>query len=261
MARPEPVSSVAAGAAGAPAAPTLELRGVTAGYRTTTVLREVDLTVPAGGIVALIGPNGAGKTTLLRTASGLLRPTAGQVALDGAEVTSLPPSRRARRGLCHIPEGRGIFPNLTVRENLLLQVPRRAAKAGLDDALTVFPALRDKLGRPAGTLSGGQQQMVALSRSLLAEPRVVLLDEVSIGLSPQVVDEIFTALARLAATGVSLLLVEQYVDRALDLAHHVYLLSRGSIAFSGVPGELDRVELMRRYVGVELDAAVPDKEE
>lgn len=261
MGRPEAMSPVAANGSQAPPAPALELRGVTAGYRRTTVLREVDLAVPAGRIVALIGPNGAGKTTLLRTASGLLRPTAGQVAVDGADVTSLAPSRRVGRGLCHIPEGRGIFPNLTVRENLVLQVPPRTAAAALDHALTVFPALRDKLRRPAGTLSGGQQQMLALSRSLLAEPRVVLLDEVSIGLSPLVVDEIFTALAGLAATGVSLLLVEQYVERALDLAHHVYLLSRGSIAFSGVPGELDRVELMRRYVGVEFDTAVPDKEE
>ncbi len=148
-----------------------------------------------------------------------------------------------------MPEGRGIFPNLSVRENLLLQVPPWAQGLGIEPALEAFPILKQRLSQTAGSMSGGQQQMLALSRCFLADPKVVLLDEVSMGLAPRVIDEIFSALVRLSDTGVALLLVEQYVSRALSVADHVQLLTRGSVTFSGPPSELDEAELMRRYVG------------
>jgi branched-chain amino acid transport system ATP-binding protein len=227
----------------------LELRDITAGYGRTTVLRGVDISVPAGAIVALLGPNGAGKTTLLRVATGLLNPEQGQVTIRGEEVTGKRPFQRARAGLCLIPEGRGIFPNLSVRENLRLQVPSWGNGDGYEPALEAFPILRDRLGQRAGSLSGGQQQMLALSRCFVAKPKIVLLDEVSMGLAPRIIDEIFEALEKLSRKGVSLLLVEQYVNRALSAADRIYLLGRGSVTFSGTPAEIDEDELMRRYVG------------
>ena len=227
----------------------LTLQRVSAGYGRTAVLRDVDLTVPAGKIVALLGPNGAGKTTLLRAASGLLSISAGQVRLGGSDVTREPPYRRAIGGLCLVPEGRGIFPNLSVRENLLLQVPPTRQHVGYEPALEAFPILSERLTQRAGSLSGGQQQMLALSRCFLSDPSVVLLDEVSMGLAPRIIDEIFDALVKLSHNGVALLLVEQYVNRALGIADHVYLLGRGRITFSGPPAELDEAELIRRYVG------------
>ena len=236
----------------APAGPALlELRGITAGYGRTTVLREVDLTVAAGSVVALLGPNGAGKTTLLRVASGLLPPSHGEVRLLGEDVTRQPAHERARGGLCLVPEGRGIFPNLSVRENLALQVPPWKRNAGYDAALEAFPILTDRLGQTAGSMSGGQQQMLALSRCFLSDPKVVLLDEVSMGLAPRVIDEIFDALGSIVKSGVAILLVEQYVTRALHLADHVYLLRRGQVEFSGSPSKLDEDELLRLYIGGE----------
>jgi len=227
----------------------LDLRGITAGYGRTTVLRNVDISVPAGSIVALLGPNGAGKTTLLRVATGLLSPNEGQVLIRGEEVTGKRPYQRARAGLCLIPEGRGIFPTLSVRENLRLQVPPWANGDGYGPALEAFPILRERLGQKAGSLSGGQQQMLALSRCFLADPKIVLLDEVSMGLAPRIIDEIFEALEKLSRRGTSLLLVEQYIHRALSAADRIYLLGRGNITFSGTPSEIDENELMRRYVG------------
>jgi branched-chain amino acid transport system ATP-binding protein len=227
----------------------LTLTGVTAGYGRTIVLRDVDLAVPAGKVVALLGPNGAGKTTLLRAATGLLRTGGGRVHLGAGDVTDQPPHRRARAGLCLVPEGRGIFPNLSVRDNLLLQVPPWRKGNDYRPALEAFPILEQRLAQRAGSLSGGQQQMLALSRCFLSDARVVLLDEVSMGLAPRIIDEIFAALVSLSQTGVALLLVEQYVNRALEIADRVYLMGRGSITFSGSPGALDEAELMRRYVG------------
>jgi branched-chain amino acid transport system ATP-binding protein len=235
----------------------LELRGVTAGYGRTMVLRDVAISVPVGKVVALLGPNGAGKTTLLRVAAGLLAPEAGGVLVRGVEMTRRRAFERARAGLCLVPEGRGIFPNLTVRENLRLQIPPWHEDQGFDRAIEAFPVLKERLGQTAGTLSGGQQQMLALARCFLAEPSVVLLDEVSMGLAPRIIDQIFEALALLAERGVALLLVEQYVSRALHLADHVYLLNRGSIAFSGPPAGLGEDELMRRYVGGDLEGVRP----
>ena len=233
-------------------APALALENVTSGYQGTTVLRDVTLRVPAGGAVALLGPNGAGKTTLLRTVSGLLRPTAGQVYFDGAKVTALPAHRRVRLGLCDIPEGRGIFPSLTVRENLVLQSPRGREKQTVDVAVEAFPRLGNLLKRTAGTLSGGEQQMLALVRAYATEPRLVLVDELSLGLAPLVVDRLFEILTAMVERGTALLLVEQYVTRALELASEAYLLARGSVVFSGPAAELSDADVFEHYLSIDV---------
>lgn len=230
----------------------LELRGVTAAYEGTTVLRDVDLQVRSGEVCALLGPNGAGKTTAMRVAAGLVRPRSGSVLIHGEDVTRLPSHRRRRRGLCLVPEGRGVFPSLTVRENLAVQLPRRGGREALDRTLEAFPILADRLAQRAGTMSGGQQQMLALARCYLRESSVILVDEVSMGLAPLVVDEMFEALAALRAAGCALVIVEQYVDRALALADHVVVLSRGSVVLAATPDDIDRDQLMERYLGIEV---------
>jgi len=212
--------------------------------------------VPAGTVAALLGPNGAGKTTLLRAAAGLLRPSAGTVLVGGADVTRLRPHRRARAGLCLIPEGRGIFPALSVRENLLLQIPKWNRSARLDDALELFPVLGQRLGETAGRLSGGQQQMLALSRCVLAQPSLILLDEVSMGLAPIVIEQIFASLQQLAERGIALLIVEQYVNRALAMADSVHLLNRGRLTYSGPPSGLDEDAVVSGYLGGGAEAVV-----
>lgn len=227
----------------------LELRGITAGYGPTVVLRDVDVDVAAGSVVALLGRGGAGKTTLLRVAAGLVSASAGRVIVSGADVTTRKPFERARHGICLIPERLGIFPNLSVRDNLRLQVPSWRPDAGYEPALEAFPVLKGRLGRPASSLSGGQQQMLALSRCFVSDPKIVLLDEPSSGLAPRVIDEIFDALLKIGRRGVSLLLVEQYVGRALEIADRVYLLGRGTVTLWCDPSEIDEAELMRRYVG------------
>jgi branched-chain amino acid transport system ATP-binding protein len=229
------------------------LDGIVAGYAETTVLRGVSLTVPDASVVALLGANGAGKTTLLRVASGLLRPTSGTMTLDGADVTGHRPHQLASRGVCHVPEGRGIFPSLTVRENLSLQAGG-GGKDGLARAIEAFPRLGERLSQTAGTMSGGEQQMLALARSYIADPKVMLLDEVSMGLAPKIVDEIFEFLGRVAHEGASLLLVEQYVTRALALADYVSLTNRGQIAYRGEPSELEDEDVFARYLGTEVGA-------
>lgn len=226
----------------------LELRDVSAGYGRTTVLRSVDLALRKGEVTALLGPNGAGKTTLIRTIAGELPPSAGTIHLGDREVSRRSPEKRVRAGLCTIPEGRGIFRSLTVRENLTLHNRRGSRAEGLDLALTAFPALRDRLGQRAGSMSGGQQQQLALARCFTTGPGVILLDEVSMGLSPLIIDELFEAIARLAETGVALLLVEQYVARALDLADRVVVLDRGRVSLSAPASEVDAEELTRSYL-------------
>jgi branched-chain amino acid transport system ATP-binding protein len=227
----------------------LRLDGIRAGYGQATVLRDVSLVVPDGAAVALLGPNGAGKTTLLRVASGLLRPFAGRVTLDGEDVTAAPPQRRRRLGLCHIPERGGVFADLTVAENVRLFARPGDEDEAVHRAVAAFPALGSRLHQPAGTLSGGEQQMVALSRVHGERSRVVLLDEVSMGLAPKLVDTIFAFLEGLAASGVSLLVVEQYVAKALAIADYVCLLDRGRPAFVGEPAELDSAGLAAHYLG------------
>jgi branched-chain amino acid transport system ATP-binding protein len=232
----------------------LTLSGIDAGYGATTILRDVSLVVPDGAVVALLGPNGAGKTTLLRTASGLIRPSAGRLELDGVDVTGWRPHELVAAGVCHIPEGRGIFRNLTVRENLLLQTPDVPEGEAIERAVEAFAVLGTRLAQVAGTMSGGEQQMLALARTYLARPKLVLLDEVSLGLAPLIVDEIFEFLGRLKRSGVSLLVVEQFVTRALAASDFVYLLNRGRLTFAGEPGELDDDDVFSHYVGADLHA-------
>jgi branched-chain amino acid transport system ATP-binding protein len=229
--------------------PVLELRSITAGYGTTTILRDVDLVVGVGEVVALLGPNGAGKTTLLRAASGLLRPQSGSVLVGGDDMTRRPPHARARKGLCLIPEGRGVWGELTVAENLRLQVPSWSDGQQLSRVLEAFPILGERMDQRAGSMSGGQQQMLALARGWLSNPACVLLDEVSMGLAPRVVDEIFVALRSLAAQGTALLLVEQYIDRALAIADRVQILDRGRTTLTGAASSVDRDAIMRGYLG------------
>jgi branched-chain amino acid transport system ATP-binding protein len=227
----------------------LELRGVSGGYGRHTVLRDVNLMVPDNSVVALLGANGAGKSTLLRIASGLLPARSGQVLLDGVDVTRWPAYRLARAGVCHVPEGRGIFRALSVRDNLRLQAPRSADLRAIPTATAAFPRLGERLGQQAGTLSGGEQRMLALAHPYLADSRMILLDEVSIGLAPKIVDMLFEHLHNLAAGGASLLLVEQYVGRALKLADYAYILRKGRIIFAGEPRQLTSERVLVSYLG------------
>ena len=228
----------------------LELRGITAGYGTHTVLRDVNLVVPDNSVVALLGPNGVGKTTLLRVASGLLRPTAGQVLIDGVDVTGWPPHRMSELGVCHVPEGRGIFRALSVKDNIRLQAKSAFKGDPIRAVAEAFPRLGERLAQRAGTMSGGEQQMLALARAYVAGANTVLLDEVSMGLAPKIIDEIFEYLHRLAAQGAALLLVEQYVARALDLAQFVYILNKGRVQFVGESHELGEEQIFASYLGV-----------
>ena len=229
----------------------LELRNVTAGYGSHTVLRDIDLVVPDHSVVALLGPNGAGKTTLLRVASGLLRPTAGRLILDGQDATGWPSHRLAAAGVCHVPEGRGIFRALSVRENIRLQANPALDLEPVPAVAEAFPRLGERLDQRAGTMSGGEQQMLALAHAYVAGSNTVLLDEVSMGLAPKIIDEIFDYLRRLAEQGAALLLVEQYVGRALELADFVYILNKGRVQFVGEAGELSEEQILASYLGVE----------
>jgi branched-chain amino acid transport system ATP-binding protein len=233
------------------ATPVLELLGVDVSYGPQTAVRNVDLVVHRGAVTALLGPNGAGKTTLLRASAGLQRTSRGRILLDGEDATRLSAHQRARRGVCLIPEGRGVFRSLTVSENLKALATRvkGVQQRPVDDALDAFPVLAERRAQIAGTMSGGQQQMLALARCFLSSPEVILLDEVSMGLAPMVVDQIFESIKRLAADGTSLLVVEQYVDRALDLADHAYVLSHGDLVYSGPADGLSRDELLGSYLG------------
>ncbi len=234
--------------------PILELRSVEARYGMTTVLWDVNLEVPPASVVALLGPNGAGKTTLLRAASGLIPVAKGRVLLEGTDVTGLPMYRMARLGVCHIPEGRGVLPSLSVKENLILFSPKHKERECLERAAAAFPILGARLNQTAGSLSGGEQQMLAIVRAYLTNPRLVLVDEASMGLAPLVVDQIFEFLGRVAREGSSLLLVEQYIHRALAMSDRVYLLNHGRIVFCGPPSELEGEEIFERYLGIEATA-------
>jgi branched-chain amino acid transport system ATP-binding protein len=227
----------------------LELRNVSAGYDTGLVLRNVDLVIPDNAVVALLGPNGAGKTTLLRVASGLLPPASGQILIDGEDVTGAPPFELNRRGVCHVPEGRGIFRALSVADNLRLQAPRGSGREAINRAVEAFPRLGERLKQNAATMSGGEQQMLALAHAYVSDPSVVLLDEVSMGLAPKVVDEIFVHIQKIAARGAALLLVEQYIPRALEVADYVCILNRGRVRFVGEPAEIGEEAVLKSYLG------------
>jgi branched-chain amino acid transport system ATP-binding protein len=228
--------------------PALELVDVSSGYGSTTVLRGVTLEVPAGSVVALLGANGAGKTTLLRTAAGLNPLSGGRVGMFGTDVSDTSTTRRARAGLCLIPEGRAVFRSLSVRENLALQAPGGGARA-IEKAIEAFPILGKRLRQIAGSLSGGEQQMLALARSYITDARVVLVDEPSLGLAPRVVEMVFEFLARLASEGAALLVVDQFIDQVLALADHAYVLARGELTFAGTPAELRSGDVFERYLG------------
>jgi branched-chain amino acid transport system ATP-binding protein len=229
----------------------LELVGVTSGYGTTTILRNVDLAVPAGSVTALLGSNGAGKSTLLKTVSGLVRPTQGTVRLGGEDITHLPTNQRAKRGLCHIPEGRAIFRHLTVRENLLLQAGPGHEAELIERCTQAFPILGERLNQRAGSMSGGQQQMLAMCRAYAHNPKLILVDEASLGLAPILVDEIFLFLRKVADEGAALLIVDQFITRALALATKVYVMNRGEMVFSGSPAELEKDDVFNRYLGAD----------
>ena len=224
------------------------LDNIVAGYAETTVLRGVSLTVPDSSVVALLGPNGAGKTTLLRVASGLLRPTAGTMTLDGVDVTGHRPHQLAGRGVCHVPEGRGVFPTLTVRQNLLLGVKntRRTARWTIDDMFAMFPALRQRADNPGGVLSGGEQQMLTICRTLMGDPHLIMVDEPTEGLAPMLVTQVADLLVRIAARGVSILLVEQKLTIALTISRRVYVMGHGRVVFEGTPDELRRNDGVRK---------------
>jgi branched-chain amino acid transport system ATP-binding protein len=227
----------------------LSLQGIRAGYGRVEVLHGVDLVVPDGSAVALLGANGAGKTTLLRTAAGLIRPTAGRITIDGATANHHATHQRAREGVCLIPEGRGIFRQLTVAENLAMFAGGRNVEDAIAASVAAFPVLGERLDQLAGTLSGGQQQMVAVCRALVVDAKFILADELSVGLAPVVVDEIFATVETLRSQGRSLVIVEQYVDRALAIADYVYILHKGRVAFVGEPERCRNDDLFSHYVG------------
>jgi len=240
----------------------LRLRNVEAGYGRLKVLRKVTLHVGAKEIVALIGANGAGKTTLLRTVSGLLRPRAGEIVFDGRSIAGLPPERIAFLGCSLVPEGRQVFATMTVLENLLVgAVPRHrrngreAVREGLERVCGIFPRLRERLDQLAGTLSGGEQQMLAIARALMAGPRLVMMDEPSMGLAPVVAKEIFSVIERLREGGVTVLLVEQNARAALRVADRAYVLETGHVIMEGTAEALlANREVQRAYLGRDLDA-------
>jgi len=233
----------------------LELRGVDVSYGDLPALRGIDLTVEEGEILSVVGANGAGKTTMLRTISGLLRPRAGAILLDDARMDRLPSHAIVERGVVQVPEGRKIFPSLTVRENLELGSYTSGAKAerrrSLDRVFTLFPILAERHRQAAGTLSGGQQQMLAIGRALMALPRILMLDEPSLGLAPIVVNEIFGIIAEINRAGTTILLVEQNTRQALALARRGYVLENGRVVLLGSGRELlDNDHVRRAYLGL-----------
>ncbi|HJV55019.1 MAG TPA: ABC transporter ATP-binding protein [Methylomirabilota bacterium] len=220
----------------------LRVDGIEVGYGDLTAVRDVSLEVREGEAVALIGANGAGKTTTLRAVSGLLPLRRGRIEFQGQRLDGLPPAEIVSRGIAHVPEGRQLFPTMTVRENLELGARTRAARAGrgemLERVFELFPRLRERREQLAGTLSGGEQQMCAIGRGLMARPRLLMLDEPSLGLAPVLVKAIFEDLVRINAQGITVLLVEQNVLRALHLAHRGYVLENGRMTLSGPRDEL-----------------------
>ena len=234
----------------------LQVTGIRAGYGRTEVLRDIDLVVPSASTVALLGANGAGKTTLLRVIAGLIPARAGTVEMGGVSLDGAAPHERARRGLCLIPGGGGIFRPLTVRENIIMFVEAGGPADPIDVVVDAFPVLGRFLGLEAGRLSGGQQQMLALSRALVSPAPIVLADELSMGLAPVVLDEIFEVLQDLKAQGRSLLLVEQFVDRVLAVADYVYVLHKGAVAFVAEADACRHNTMFEHYLGGAEVAAV-----
>ncbi len=234
--------------------PLLDIHNLRAGYGATEVLRGVDLVVEPGEIVAVLGSNGVGKSTLNRTISGVQRAHTGSILFDGAAIEREPPAAIVKRGLIHVPEGRRIFPNLSVRENLDLGSYARARarrRRNRARVFEIFPRLAERRRQLAGTLSGGEQQMLAIGRGLMAEPKLVILDEPSLGLSPLLVEELFALIKRIHAEGVSVLLVEQNVVQTLEVAHRAYILAEGQFVMSGSAAEIGADPALKRaYLGI-----------
>jgi len=233
----------------------LEVRDLHVAYGAAPALWGVSLDVRDGELLCVVGPNGAGKTTLINTLAGILRARSGRLVFDGRDITALAPHRFCEAGIAIVPEGRRLFTGMSVLENLelgsYLPAAKAHRKASLDAALELFPALREKLASAAGELSGGQQQMVAIARALMARPRLLLLDEPSLGLSPLIVHDVFAAIRRINAAGVSVLLVEQNVVMAMQVCTRAYVLEEGRIVAEGAPDELlARPEIQRAYLGV-----------
>ncbi|MFJ8105789.1 ABC transporter ATP-binding protein [Streptomyces sp. NPDC096132] len=228
----------------------LALSGVRAAYHGITVLHGVDLEVAAGRVVALLGPNGAGKTTVLKVAAGVHPPTGGRLLLGGRDATGLRPRDLARAGVCLVPEGRGVFPNLTVRDNLLMMTFTGRTREEIEEtAYARFPVLGGRRTQHAGTLSGGEQQMLALARGLATDPAVLLLDELSMGLAPLVVAELYELVAEIARQGVAVLVVEQFATAVLKIADHAAVLVRGRVQWQGHPDSSLHAELSSYYLG------------
>jgi branched-chain amino acid transport system ATP-binding protein len=233
----------------------LEVRDLRVAYGAAPALLGVSLDVRPGELLSVVGPNGAGKTTLVHALAGLLPARAGTIAFYGQELTRLPAHRWCAAGIAIVPEGRRLFTGMSVRENLelgsYLPAARRHRRASLDAAIALFPALREKLESPAGELSGGQQQMVAIARALMARPRLLLLDEPSLGLAPLIVDGVFAAVRQINGAGTSVLLVEQNVSLAMAMSDRACVLDEGRIVAEGAPAELlARPEIRRAYLGV-----------
>jgi branched-chain amino acid transport system ATP-binding protein len=230
----------------------LEVSGLDVFYGEARALWTVGLTVADGEIVSVVGPNGAGKSTLVNAIAGLHRPVRGRIGIDGVDVAGIAPHRVCSYGVATVPEGRRVFAHMSVYDNLCLGAYRRAARSGYRDELSrvydLFPRLRERTGQLAGSLSGGEQQMLAIGRALMASPRLLLLDEPSLGLAPVVVDEVFAAVAAINASGVSVLLVEQDVERALDMAGRAYLLVEGRVVTEGTSEQLRSSADVRRSV-------------
>ncbi|MFM7756507.1 MAG: ABC transporter ATP-binding protein [Actinomycetota bacterium] len=231
-------------------APILQLRGIHAGYGTIEVLHGVDLTLNTGEVVALLGPNGAGKSTTIKVLSGLLKPTSGHIVVAGRDVTGASAHALARAGLCTIPEGRGVFPNLTVRENLLMATYMGRRLNEIEErTYERFPRLAERRQQLAGTLSGGEQQMLSLARALATDPAVLLLDELSMGLAPIVVAELYEQVAAIAAHGVSVLVVEQFARTVLGIADQAVLIAQGRVQVTGRAADIGDDVLAGAYLG------------
>ena len=233
----------------------LSLSNIDAGYGTFQALFDVSLEVNAGEAIGVIGPNGAGKTTLMRVISGLIRPTAGRIAMEGADLLATPPHRILELGIAHVPENRRLFPRMTVEDNLRMGAFIPAARAKfrqrLEFVYDLFPRMKERRAQLAGTMSGGEQQMCAIGRALMSEPRLLLLDEPSAGLAPVVVQQVFGLVEQIRASGLTVLIVEQNVRQVLKVVDRAYLLEAGSIRVSGTSEELMRSESIREaYLGV-----------
>jgi branched-chain amino acid transport system ATP-binding protein len=231
-------------------APILELRNVRAGYGSIDVLHGVNLTIGRGEVVALLGPNGAGKSTTIKVISGLLRPSSGHLIVAGRDVTGASAGALARAGLCTIPEGRGIFPNLTVRENLLMATFSGHKMSDIEEKTYArFPRLSERRTQLAGTMSGGEQQMLSLARALATDPAILLLDELSMGLAPLIVAELYAQVAAIAAEGVSVLVVEQFARTVLGVADAAVLLTHGTVRMAGKASDIGDDVLAGAYLG------------